>query len=82
MKLVIDHARDPEHTPRPDDGSRAALRLVQGGRARPSRLVAPSEPRGPRDTREIPAEAVLPVVDLDEMPIYLRPIPAWVPRLW
>jgi len=82
VKLVIDHARDPGYTPGPDDGSRPTLRVVQGGLSRPSRLVAPPEPRGSRDVAEGPTETIPPAVDLDEVPIFLRPIPAWVPRLW
>jgi hypothetical protein len=82
VKLVVDHARDPEHGPREGVGSRPALRIVQGGRARPRRWVAPPENAGSLDARETPAETALPVHDLDDVPIYLRPIPAWVPRLW
>jgi hypothetical protein len=82
VKLVVDHAHDPGYTRGPDDGSRPALRLLQCGLARPSRLVAPPEPRDRRDAPEEPTEATLPPVDLDDVPIYLRPIPAWVPRLW
>jgi hypothetical protein len=83
VKLVVDHARNPRQTPIPDDGSRPALRLVQGGLTRPSRLVPPSpSPRDPRDLQEEPTQVTPAPVDLDDMPIYLRPIPAWVPRLW
>jgi hypothetical protein len=82
VKLVIDHARDPRYAPSPGDGPRPTLRVVQGGLSRPSRLVAPAEPRGSRDVPEEPTEAIPPAVDLNEVPIFLRPIPAWVPRLW
>jgi hypothetical protein len=79
VKLIVDRARDPEYTPAPDTGSRPALRILQGGLARPSRLAPPP---APRDSQAEPTELVLPSVDLDDVPIYLRPIPAWVPRLW
>ena len=82
VKLVVDHAREPRHTRTPDDGSRPALRLVQGGVSRPPRLVPPSAPRDPRDMHEGRTDAVPASVELDDVPIYLRPIPAWVPRLW
>jgi hypothetical protein len=82
VKLVIDHAREPRQTPSPDAGSRPTLRVIQGGLTRPSRRVPPPSPRDLPDPQEQPTEATPAPVDLDEVPIYLRPIPAWVPRLW
>lgn len=82
MKLVIDHAREPRQTPTTDDGSRPALRVIQGGLSRTSRLAPPPGPGDLRDPQEQPTEVTPAPVDLDDVPIYLRPIPAWVPRLW
>jgi hypothetical protein len=78
MKLVVDHALSPvEGTPSGPMGERPTLRVIQGGRTRAKHLA---EPR-PAEKRATAAEAQ-PVIDFDEMPIVLRPIPAWVPRLW
>jgi hypothetical protein len=79
MKLVVDHAKDHGDSAvlRDDAGTRPALRIIEGGRARPSRLAAPRTTPAP--PAPAPSETVL---DLDEVTIYLRPIPAWVPRLW
>lgn len=79
MKLVVDHALSPEDGAPSGAtvGERPALRVIQGGRARPRHLAAPRLP----EKRGAAAEPE-PVIDFDEVPIVLRPIPAWVPRLW
>jgi hypothetical protein len=82
VKLVVD--RDSER----EDGanlsgtewSRPRLTVIPGGLARPRRLEPP-RPTAERSPRVEVAEPE-PSLDLDEVTIYLRPIPAWVPRLW
>ncbi len=80
MRLVVNRALpkqgDEEPAPRPA-GARPPLRVLQGGLARPRRLgaSAPATPAPERPQAE-------PVLRIEEIPIYLRPIPAWVPRLW
>jgi hypothetical protein len=58
--------------------SRPALTLIQGGLSRPRR-VGPVAGR-PRESAA--AASPEPELRIEEIPIYLRPIPAWVPRLW
>ena len=63
----------PEHT-------RPVLRIFQGGVARPRRLEPPGAVKpAPEHLESELDEAPLRV---DDVPIYLRPMPAWLPRLW
>jgi hypothetical protein len=81
VRLVVNRPQDPGTTGEPSaphaDAVRPALTLIHGGRARPRR-VGPAAAR-PRDTADGSLELEL---KIEEVPIYLRPIPAWVPRLW
>ena len=66
----------------PDPGpgrGRPVLRVIQGGVTRRRRLEPPGAPRPASDPVAEAEEAPL---RLEELPIYLRPIPAWLPRLW
>ena len=63
-------ARRPD-TPRP------TLTLLRGGLARPKRLGRAGSPAP--EPAPPPTE---PGLRVEEIAIYLRPIPAWVPRLW
>jgi hypothetical protein len=53
------------------------LRVIQGGVTRRRRLESLGAPRPAADP--VAEEAPL---HLEEMTIYLRSIPAWLPRLW
>jgi hypothetical protein len=79
MKLVVDHALSQvDGAPSgPTAGERPTLRVIQGGRACSKRLA---EPRPP--AKQAVAAQPEPVIDFDEVPMVLRPLPAWVPRLW
>jgi len=57
-------------------GPRPTLTVIQGG--------APRRPRTGRSTtsRLAVAPPAAPDPRLDEVAVYLRPIPSWVPRLW
>ena len=81
MRLVVNRPQEPGTTGEPlaphTDAVRPALTLIQGGRVRP-RKVGPAA-AGPRETADGCLE---PELKIEEVPIYLRPIPAWVPRLW
>ena len=80
MRLVVSRPQEPgttgeARTPRAD-ADRPALTLIQGGRPRP-RKVGARPPETAAGTPELELE-----LKIEEVPIYLRPIPAWVPRLW
>jgi len=60
------------------DARRPALRVIQGGRVRTPRRLATPAGAAPA----VPAPEPGPLPDLGEIPVYLRPIPAWLPRLW
>ena len=86
LRLLVREMKEPaakSDTPagagaeRPAAAPRPALKVLQGGaprRSRPARpairlTVAPPSPTKPDPRAE-------------EIPVYLRPIPSWVPRLW
>ncbi len=79
MRLVVSQAVE-----KMSEGPRPALTLLQGGLARPTRLgpTRPAAPAAAPTPRPTPAPRAAPVLRIEEIPIYLRPIPAWVPRLW
>jgi hypothetical protein len=78
----VGHVSGPSQQPRteapePARGrARPVLRVIQGGVTRRRRLDPPGAQRPTPDPE--PEETPL----FDETPIYLRPIPAWLPRLW
>ncbi|HEV8676570.1 MAG TPA: hypothetical protein VGX21_21240 [Methylomirabilota bacterium] len=74
MKLVVSQDGTVER-----GGSRVVLRLIQGGAADQAqrRLLAP-----PTSARSQTPPAAAPAVDVEDIPLYLRPIPARLPRLW
>ena len=80
MRLVVNQTLEKEGgaPARRPEGPRPALTLLQGGLARPKRL-GPTRPAAPAAA---PTPRAEPVLRIEEIPIYLRPIPAWVPRLW
>ena len=65
--------------PEPHPGStRPVLRVIQGGVTRRRRLEPPGAPR----PAVAPAARAEDAVRSEETTICLRPIPAWLPRLW
>jgi hypothetical protein len=57
--------------------ARPTLNVIQGG--------APRRPRPARSAARLavaPAPRTRMTEQLEEVPVYLRPIPSWVPRLW
>jgi hypothetical protein len=82
----VRHVTSQSQKPRPEApepnpaSARPALRVIQGGVTRRRRLEKPGAPRPASDpVAEVEEEAPL---GLEEMTIYLRAIPAWLPRLW
>ncbi|MBI3454301.1 MAG: hypothetical protein HY002_00745 [Candidatus Rokubacteria bacterium] len=81
MELLIQDPVDAAPGARPEgpvDRPRPVLTVIQGGaprrkRNRLSRSVPPPAAPAPDDQQQMAVE---------EVPIYLRPIPPWVPRLW
>jgi hypothetical protein len=55
-------------------GPRPALTLIQGGAPRRGHRAASAR------LEVAPAPTPRPVAE--EVPVYLKPIPSWVPRLW
>lgn len=78
MRLVVNQSVEKvgDAPARRPDEPRPTLRLIQGGLARPKRVSPKANEAAP------PAPRAEPVLRIEEIPIYLRPIPAWVPRLW
>jgi len=64
--------------------TRPVLRVIQGGVARPRRLEPPGAPKPAPERLESEPEFESEEAPLrvDDVPIYLRPMPAWLPRLW
>ena len=58
---------------------RPVLRVIQGGVTRRRRLEPPG---APRPSSEPVTEGEDAPLRAEEMTICLRPIPAWLPRLW
>jgi hypothetical protein len=58
------------------DWPRPELTVIQGGAPRRVR----SRSRAMRMALEAPPAEQL--AEVEEIPVYLRPIPSWVPRLW
>ncbi|HEV8307990.1 MAG TPA: hypothetical protein VGW35_10010 [Methylomirabilota bacterium] len=81
LELLVSRPADATPGSDPDrrvDWPRPELKLLQGGRARPKRLGPPTAPPpGAERPSDAPSRIMLP-----EVPIYLRPIPSWLPRLW
>jgi len=61
--------------------TRPVLRVIQGGVARPRRLEPPGAVRPAPERLESDLDDEVPL-RVDDVPIYLRPMPAWLPRLW
>jgi hypothetical protein len=78
MKLVVSQDGPSERT-----DSRVVLRLIQGGAVAPPqrRLIAPP-PSAPVTRRTESRAAADAVADAEDIPLYLRPIPSRLPRLW
>jgi hypothetical protein len=78
MKLVVSQDGPTERTE-----GRVALRLIQGGAVAPPqhRLMAPP-PSTPVTRRTEPRAAADVAADAEDIPLYLRPIPNRLPRLW
>jgi hypothetical protein len=78
MKLVVSQDGPTERTE-----GRVVLRLIQGGAVAPPqhRLIAP--PPSAAVTRRTESRAAADVAaDAEEIPLFLRPIPSRLPRLW
>jgi hypothetical protein len=78
MKLVVSQDGATEGK----DG-RVVLRLIQGGAAEPPerRLLTPPA-SVPATRRTEPRAAADVAADAEDIPLYLRPIPSRLPRLW
>jgi hypothetical protein len=77
LRVLVQDTKGPSGADRPDttDWPRPTLTVIQGG-----------APRRPRSRSQATRLALAPPAErrpeAEEIPVYLRPIPSWVPRLW